>query len=53
MNTFVEHMINSTSAQSRARLIEKKEILRKEIFVKTGWMPSKELSIKNMLTVIS
>ena len=46
--TYVEAMINNSNAKMRAKSMCKKERLRKEIYNKTGWMPSKNLSMRLM-----
>jgi hypothetical protein len=46
--TYVEAVINNKAAKSRAKTISKKEALRSEIYKRTGWMPSKDLSMKLM-----
>jgi hypothetical protein len=46
--TYTEAVINNEAAKSRAKTISKKEALRSEIYKSTGWMPSKDLSMKLM-----
>jgi hypothetical protein len=46
--TYTEAVIDDEAAKSRARTISKKEALRVEIYKSTGWMPSKDLSMKLM-----